>query len=164
MSVVSARLRRLVIVTLTFACAGPVIQAVAEAALTSGSLLLSGAEVHGIRGIAPGYLAQMLLSSAVASGVTGIVAGLCEMGFGPLTAGAMVGVSLMVPAVLLALLIATVPPFTDVVMSGNLGAVFIFLGPTVISAASFVASMMACFKLTGILAGRIPGAGRPSLP
>lgn len=155
-----AAARRLAIVIVTFACAGPVIQAVAEAVLTCASLLLSGGELHGIHGIAPRYVGAMLLSSAVASGLTGVVAGVCELGFGPLTAGAMLAVSLVMPTLLLALLLATVPAFTAVVMSGNLSAMAIFLGPTAITAASFVASMMACFKLAAFLGGRVPGVRR----
>jgi len=108
---------------------------------------------------------EMVVKSAVASGLTGLLAGFYEMALGPPRAGAMFAVSLVIPAAVLALLIATVPPFTDVVLSGNLRAVVIFLGPTAIAGLSFVASMMACFRLTAILtAGRPPAAGRPARP
>jgi hypothetical protein len=153
-------------VTLCFVCAGPVIQAVVEGLLTISVLVLSGgAEVHWSRGIAPQFVREMLVSSAVASGLTGLLAGSCEMAFGPLSAGGRFAVSLVVPAAVLALLIATVPAFTDVVLSGNLRAVVIFLGPTAIAGLSFVVSMTACFRLTGMLtAGRPPATGRSVQP
>ena len=163
---VSARVRRLVIVILTFVCAGPVIQAVTEALLTTASLLLSGSgeEVHWMRGIAPRYLREMLVSSMVTSGLTGAIAGVCETWFGPLRAGGMFAVSLVIPAAVLALLIVTVPPFTDVVASGNVRAVFIFLGPTMITGAAFVVSMMACFRVVRMVTGPTAGAGRRLSP
>ena len=154
----SRRLRRLAVVTLTFLCAGPVIQGATEALLTAASLLVSGEEVHWVRGIAPRFVGEMAVFSGGASAATGLLAGVCEMWFGPLGARGMLAVSLVVPAALLALLFATVPPFREVVASGDVDAVRIFLGPTAIAGVSFVVSMMACSALAGAVTGRIAAA------
>jgi hypothetical protein len=149
------------IMSLTFACIGPAIQAALEAILTVCYLVLSGwgDDVRFTAGIAPRFLWQMVVFAALTAGITGLIAGICETLFGRLNARGMFAVSLVIPFALVTLLIATMPAFRAVIASGNSHAVWIFLGPTAIALLSFVASMMACWKLIAIVRGKTPAAG-----
>jgi hypothetical protein len=152
---------RPLIMTLTFACVGPAIQGALEAILTVCYLLFSGwdDEVHFTVGLAPRFLWQMFAFAAVTAGITGLIAGICEILFGRLNARGMFAVSLVIPVALVTLLIVTMPAFRAVIGSGNSHAVWIFLGPTAIVLLSFVASMMACWKVIDIVRGKTPAAG-----
>jgi hypothetical protein len=160
---IRAPVMRLLVMTLTFVCVGPAIQGAFEALLTACYLVFSGwdDEIHFTVGIAPRFLWQMFAFAAIAAGITGLFAGICEILFGRLQARGMFAVSLVIPVVLVMLLIATTPAFRAVIGSGNAHAAWIFLGPTAIDLLSFVASMMTCWKLVDTVRGKTPRAKTP---
>jgi hypothetical protein len=152
------RVMRLFIMILTFLCVGPAIQGALEAMLTICYLTFSGwdDDIHWTVGIAPRFLWQTLAFTAVTAGFTGLLAGVCEILFGRLNARVMFAVSLVMPFALVVLLIVTMPAFRAIIGSGNIRAVWIFLGPTTIALLSFVASMMSCWKLIDIVTDKTP--------
>ena len=160
-----SRVAHVFIMTLTFLCLSLPIQAALQAVLTACWFALrAGDAVHWTVGIAPRFIWQMLVLAAVMAGLTGLTAGICETLFGRINARVMFAISLVIPFLLVIPEIVFLPPFWAVIGSGNGEAMWIYLGPPAIVLLSFVASMMACWKIIEMRRGSklAPGSSSPT--
>lgn len=159
-----SRMAHVLIMTLTFLCLSPPIQAALQAILTACWFALgAGDTIHWTTGIAPRFIWQMLVLAGAMAGLAGLTAGIWETLFGRINAYVMFAISLVIPSLLVIPEIAFLPPFWAVIGSGNAQAMWIYLGPPAIVLLSFVASTMACWKVIEMRRGRklAPGSSSP---
>jgi hypothetical protein len=143
---------------LTFICVGPLIQMILQAMLTVCYLAYTGIGngTYWTTGIAPQFTGQVLTVAMVMSFLTGLIAGIWERLFGRIRARAMFVISLVHPYSLWLALAWFMPSLWSGIRSGNMQVYSLFFAPAAIAFLSFVASMMACWKLIDIVRGKSP--------
>jgi hypothetical protein len=150
MSAISLRAMRVLAVTLTFLSAGPLIQGALQAIFIMCLLAV---------GIRCGPLWQLTTTTVIMAGLTGLIAGICEMLFGRINARVMFVISSVIPSTLVILWIVFLPPFWTATNAGNADTLSLSFGRTTIVLLCFVVSMTACFKITETLWGSAPVIG-----
>jgi hypothetical protein len=155
----SKRAMRLLVITLTFLCVGPAVQTALEAAVIVCYLVYVGDVIHWIVDTAPRFVWRMPAFTAVPATLTGLIAGICEMSFGRINARGMLAISFVIPLVGTLLWIspfpwtAILPFFRSLFVDPNAFRVFVWLLTLLLS---FVAAMMACWKIAVMVRGKTP--------
>jgi hypothetical protein len=147
---------RLFIITLTFLCAGPPILMALNVCYRAISGIDSG--IDWTVGMASQFTWQLVTMLMAFAGLTGLIAGICEMLFGRITARAVLAISLVHPFSLV-VYIRLMPPLSNFISTGKSGALRIFAVPLAIGLLSFVASMISCWKITEVVWSRTSAAG-----
>jgi hypothetical protein len=148
---------RLFAVVLTFVCIGSLVQLALEAVLLIFCMLLSG--TAGIGAVALQLMWTMSMVYPAMAGLTGVIVGVCEIKFDRGSAWVMLAISLLV----------ALPGLVQSAMTLNYlfhreaGVAWSFFGADGIMRVSFLASMMACWKMNEMERGRASVArGLPS--
>ena len=145
------RVMRGLVIALAFLCVGSLIQA----ALIIGYLVVSG-EINQPVGISPSFAWRSLAIIVFFAGPTGLIAGVWEMLFGRIRARAAFVISSLVASAHLVLVLLIYRPALP---GGNdTRALWSFLGfeTAAVLFLSFLAGMMACWKLIDIVRGKTP--------
>jgi hypothetical protein len=165
---ISIRVARVVAIGLTYAFIGSLIQFASVKILLIGyAVLLSGLTEDILATTFLFFLAgQPILptsmSLAYGTGLTGLIAGVCDAIFGRVNARTMLVISLVMVLVSLGLGLRSSAPmlmnlFGSTTASSD--AMRFFLVPLAIDRFFFVVSMMVCWKLVDIVRGKTPAAG-----
>jgi hypothetical protein len=159
------RVARVFAITLTFVCAGPLIQLVLVGILIIGLAIVSGAgDATGwIIGLTARFIWPTLISLAVGAGITGLITGVYDAACVRVNARTMLIISLVVALAGLSLFVWRSASVLISVLNSHPKALWGFLWPVVFQRVCFVVSMMACWKLIDIVRGRTsvqtPAAG-----
>jgi hypothetical protein len=147
-------------ITLTFICAGPLIQVVLVGVISVCYDALSGATLATgwMTALTPRSVWSTIGPLAAGAGLTGLITGVCDAIFGRVNSRTMLVISLVLALVSLILFIISLPLAIDLYVHlharvPDLNAVWIFVA---IQRLCFVASMMACWKLFDVVRGRPP--------
>jgi hypothetical protein len=145
----SMRVMRGLAVALVFLCIGSLIQT----ALIFGYLVVSGEVIRD----APSFAWRLLALITLAAGPTGLIAGVWETLFGRISARATFVISAIVAFAHLILWIAVLlisrPPLPG---GNNMQAVLTLLWLLAVLLLSFLAAVMACWKMIDIVRGKTP--------